>query len=143
VAGRVLKLPRLTQEILGELARHPGKLNPIDVLGMLSPLLPSGVSSNRELVRFVKRLLAREGFSDDFRKLERELHIVACALDSGQRVVFSRFNERAHVPISMAAAASSAIPILFQPVRIDNVDYVDGASRGSRRATSLWTAGRR
>jgi predicted acylesterase/phospholipase RssA len=130
LAGRILKLPRLTQEIVWELARHPGKLNPIDVLGMLSPLLPSGVFSNRELVRFLGRVLAGEGFSDDFRDLGPELHIVACALDSGQRVVFSRFNERAHVPISKAAAASSAIPILFRPVRIEGVDYVDGGIKG-------------
>jgi NTE family protein len=129
-AGRILKLPRLAQEIVWELARHPGKLNPIDVLGMLSPLLPSGVFSNRELVRFLARVLAGEGFSDDFGDVGPELHIVACALDSGQRVVFSRFNERAHVPISMAAAASSAIPILFRPVRIDGVDYVDGGIKG-------------
>ena len=130
VASRLLKLPRLTQEIVWELARHPGKLNPMDVIGMLSPLLPSGIFSNVELVRFLEELLRREGFSDDFRDLVPELHIVACALDSGQRVVFSRFNERAHVPISMAAAASTAIPILFRPVRIDDVDYVDGGIKG-------------
>ncbi len=97
---------------------------------MLSPLLPSGVFSNTELVRFLERLLTRDGFSNDFRELDRELHIVACALDSGQRVVFSRFNERAHVPISLAAAASSAIPMLFRPVRIDDIDYVDGGIKG-------------
>ena len=129
-AGRMLKLPRLAQEIAWELARHPGKLNPVDIVGMLAPLLPSGFFSNTELVRFLERLLTREQFSNDFRRLDAELHIVACALDSGQRVVFSRFNKRAHVPISMAAAASSAIPILFRPVRIDDVDYVDGGIKG-------------
>jgi NTE family protein len=129
-ATRLLKLPRLTQEIAWELARHPGKLNPVDIVGMLAPLLPSGFFSNTELVRFLERLLTRDEFTDDFRRLDPELHIVACALDSGQRVVFSRFNKRAHVPISMAAAASSAIPILFRPVRIDDVDYVDGGIKG-------------
>jgi NTE family protein len=129
-AARLLKLPRLTQEIAWELARHPGKLNPVDIVGMLAPLLPSGFFSNTELVRFLERLLTRDEFTNDFRRLDPELHIVACALDSGQRVVFSRFNKRAHVPISMAAAASSAIPILFRPVRIDDVDYVDGGIKG-------------
>jgi predicted acylesterase/phospholipase RssA len=97
---------------------------------MLSPLLPSGFFSSGELVRFLERLLTSEGCSDDFRKLGPELHIVACALDSGQRVVFNRFNERAEVPISAAAAASSAVPVLFRPVRIDGVDYVDGGIKG-------------
>jgi predicted acylesterase/phospholipase RssA len=129
-AARLLKLPRLAQEIARELARHPGKLNPVDIIGMLSPLLPSGIFSNAELVRFMERLLTREEFSNDFRRLPAELHIVACALDSGQRVVFSRFNKRAHVPISLAAAASTAIPMLFRPVRIDDVDYVDGGIKG-------------
>lgn len=129
-ASRLLKLPRLTQEIAGELARHPGKLNPVDIVGMLSALLPSGVFSNSQLVRFLERVLTREGFSNDFRHLSAELHIVACALDSGERVVFSRFNKRAHVPISLAAAASTAIPLLFRPVRIDDVDYVDGGIKG-------------
>ncbi|MEO8899040.1 MAG: patatin-like phospholipase family protein [Candidatus Dormibacter sp.] len=129
-AVRLCKLPRLTQEIASELARHPGKLNPVDIVGMLAPLLPSGFFSNTELVRFLERLLTRDGFTNDFRRLGPELHIVACALDSGQRVVFSPFNKRAHVPISMAAAASSAIPILFRPVRIDDVDYVDGGIKG-------------
>ncbi|MFI5038563.1 MAG: patatin-like phospholipase family protein [Solirubrobacterales bacterium] len=127
---RLFKLPRLSREIAWELARHPGKLNPVDIVGMLSPLLPSGIFSNTELVRFLERLLARAEYSNDFRRLDAELHIVACALDSGQRVVFSRFNKRAHVPISLAAAASTAIPILFRPVRIDDVDYVDGGIKG-------------
>ena len=130
LAARMFKLPWLTREIVRELARHPGKLNPVDIIGMLSPLLPSGVFSNTELVSFLERLLTSEGFTNDFRRLDPELHIVACALDSGQRVVFSRFNKRAHVPISMAAAASTAIPILFRPVRIDDVDYVDGGIKG-------------
>lgn len=130
MAGRVLKLPRLGREIARELARHPGKLNPIDVLGMLSPLLPSGLFSNAELVKFLENVLTGDKFTNDFRRLDPELHIVACALDSGQRVVFSRFNKRSHVPISLAAAASTAIPVLFRPVRIDDVDYVDGGIKG-------------
>jgi predicted acylesterase/phospholipase RssA len=34
------------------------------------------------------------------------------------------------VPISSAVAASGAIPVLFKPVRIDGVDYVDGGIKG-------------
>ncbi len=129
-AGRALRLPGLAREVAWELAPHPGKLNPMDILGMLGPLLPSGAFGNRELSRFLQDVLALEGFSDDFRDVGPELHIVACALDSGERVVFSRFNDHAHVPISLAAAASSAIPMLFTPVRIDDVDYVDGGIKG-------------
>src|SRR5260370_640189 len=70
------------------------------------------------------------GLSDDFREVDPELHIVACAVDSDERVVFSRFHN-AHVPISRAAAASSALPVLFRPIRIDGVDYIDGGIKGN------------
>src|SRR5437879_3159561 len=43
LASRVLRLPRLMQEIVWELARNPGKLNPLDIMGMLVTLLPSGL----------------------------------------------------------------------------------------------------
>src|ERR1700730_16371203 len=129
-ARRLLKLPRITQEIAWEVARHPGKINPVDILGMLSPLLPSGIFSNGELVRFLERLLARDEFSNDFRELSRELHIVACARDSAARVLFSPLTRRAHAPLRLSTAATSRIHRLFKPVRIADIDYVDGGIKG-------------
>jgi NTE family protein len=129
IVTRTLKLPGLLQEMAFEMARHPSRLNPLDAIGLLSPLLPSGVFHNGQLVKWLKKTFEAEGFVDDFRELRQELHIVACALDSGERVVFSRFNH-AETPISEAAAASSAVPMLFKPVRIDGVDYVDGGIKG-------------
>ena len=130
LACRVVKVPRLLQEIARELLRHPSKLNPLDVVGMLSPLLPSGIFDSKRLAAYLRDTFAGDGFVDDFRDLDCELHIVACALDSGRRVVFSPFRN-AHVPISLAAAASGAVPLLFKPVRIDGVDYVDGGIKGN------------
>jgi len=128
-ARRMLKLPRLIQEMAFEMARHPSRLNPLDAIGLLSPLLPSGLFDNRQLIKHFHSALTQEGRVDDFRELRHELHIVACAIDSGERVVFSKFNNAA-TPISAAAAASSAVPMLFRPVRIDGVDYVDGGIKG-------------
>ena len=128
-ARRLFKLPGLVTELAWELARHPSRLNPLDVIGMLSPLLPSGIFSSHELLRYLERLFGSDGLVDDFRSLDKELHIVTCALDTGERVVFSRFNN-AEVPVSAAVAASSAIPMLFKPVRINGVDYVDGGIKG-------------
>jgi predicted acylesterase/phospholipase RssA len=130
MALRMLRLPGLIKEIAWELARHPGNLNAMDLLGMLLPLLPSGFFDHSEVIRYIHRVLSLPGLSDDFRELEHELHIVTCALDSNERTVFSPFHN-AHVPISRAAAASSAIPVLFKPVRIDGVDYVDGGIKGN------------
>ena len=128
-AARLLRLPALVREIAWELARHPSRLNPIDIFGMLSPLLPSGVFTSSELARYLEKIFTTGSLVNDFRLLERELHIVTCAIDTGERVVFSRFNN-AEMPISLTVAASSAIPVLFKPVRINGVDYVDGGIKG-------------
>ena len=130
VAERLLKVPNLIREMVWELARHPGRLAGFDVLGTFSPLLPTGIFDHSSLIKFLHRVLTLPGLSDDFRDLACELHIVACALDSDERVIFSR-SSNAHVPISRAAAASSAVPMLFRPVRIDGVDYVDGGIKGN------------
>jgi len=130
MALRWLRLPNLLRELLWEVARHPGRLGTLDLFGSLSPLLPSGIFDHGALIGYVHRVLSLPGLSDDFRELASELHIVTCALDSDERVIFSPFRN-AHVPISRAAAASSAIPVLFKPVRIDGVDYVDGGIKGT------------
>ncbi|MBV9100238.1 MAG: patatin-like phospholipase family protein [Candidatus Dormibacteraeota bacterium] len=126
---RTLKLPQLLREIAWEVTRHPSRLNPIELIGMLSPLVPAGFFTSSQLVKYLEEMFSSEGLVDDFRLLEKELHIVTCALDSGQRVVFSRYKNE-DVPISLALAASSAVPMLFKPVRINGVDYVDGGIKG-------------
>jgi predicted acylesterase/phospholipase RssA len=130
LAVRMLRLPRLVQETIWELARHPGKLGGLDCLGMFSPLLPTGIFDHSALGGYLENIFSLPGLTDDFRELDPELHIVACAVDSDERVVFSRFHN-AHVPISRSAAASSALPVLFRPIRIDGVDYIDGGIKGN------------
>jgi NTE family protein len=130
VLSRLLRVPRLLQEMVWELARHPGKLGGLDVLGMLSPLLPTGIFDHSALGDYLQEIFSLPGLTDDFRELDPELHIVACAVNSHERVVFSRYRN-AHVPVSRAAAASSALPVLFRPIRIDGVDYLDGGIKGN------------
>jgi len=127
--GRLAKLPGLVREILWEITTHPSRLNPIDVVGMLSPLLPSGFFTSYQLRSYLDGVFSGDGLANDFRLLDKELHIVSCAIDTGERVVFSKFGNE-DVPISLAVAASSAIPMLFKPVRIKGVDYVDGGIKG-------------
>src|SRR5438132_6464304 len=129
-ATRLLRLPVLVREMAWEVLRHPARLGTLDMLGALAPLIPSGIFDHGALINYLHRVLSLPGLTDDFRELACELHIVASALDSGERVVFSPFRN-AHVPISRAAAASSAVPMLFKPVRIDGVDYVDGGIKGN------------
>jgi NTE family protein len=130
VLGRLLRVPRLLQGMVWELLRHPGTLGGLDLLGMLSPLLPTGIFDHSALADYLHEIFSLPGLTDDFRELDPELHIVACAVNSHERVVFSRYRN-AHVPISRASAASSALPVLFRPIRIDGVDYLDGGIKGN------------
>ena len=66
------------------------------------------------------------GRSDDFRKLQRRLVLVATDLDSGETAPFGQPGWD-HVPISTAVAASAALPGLFPPVPVNGRWYVDGA----------------
>ena len=53
-------------------------------------------------------------------KLNRTVAVVATDLQSGEAIVFQRGDT------GMAVRASSAVPGVFQPVRINGRDYVDG-----------------
>jgi hypothetical protein len=70
-------------------------------------------------------MLCAPGRTNDLRKLRAMLRIVATDLDSGSEV---RFGEpgRGQVPISQAIRASTALPGLYTPVRLDDHSYVDG-----------------
>jgi NTE family protein len=62
---------------------------------------------------------------NDFRKIDKEIYVVATDLDSCERAVFGRGYEE-HVPISQAVAASCAIPVMFRPYKINGRYYIDG-----------------
>ncbi|MFN8497719.1 MAG: patatin-like phospholipase family protein [Anaerolineae bacterium] len=122
------RLPLVTLRALRYYLQHVRDTSPTDVLLSMSEVLPSGIYDNSTLAHYMHETLIAAGGTDDFRELERELYIVATDIDTGARVVFSRDNPAA--PISRAVAASSAVPILYKPVRIGDRDYMDGGVRG-------------
>lgn len=103
-----------------------GRKSLMRTLEQLSPSLPTGVFSNDQMHIELARLFSRPGRSNDFRKLKRRLTLVATHLDSCRPVAFGRTGWD-HVPISLAVTASSAMPGLFPPVKIDGQHFVDGA----------------
>lgn len=125
-----IKLPRTVARAASHYVRHMRDMNLFDVVFSLSEALPPGLYDNRGLERYVRNLLKNYGGSNDFRELARELHIIATDLDTGERAVFGRENNPP-VPISLAVAASSALPVLYKPVRIGDHDYLDGGLRGN------------
>ena len=98
----------------------------LDTLGSLLGLLPHGIFSLDGLEAYVRHMLTRGGRTNDFRRLKRRLYIPSTVLNTGEVHVFGA-NARERTPISAAVAASAAVPLLFEPVRIDGVDYIDAA----------------
>ena len=76
----------------------------------------TGVLKGEGLQLFVNRAVHQQPIE----KLKLQFGAVATDLKSGQPILFRRGNTGA------AVRASSAVPGVFQPVRIGTIDYVDG-----------------
>lgn len=79
-----------------------------------------GIIKGEALQNFVNRAVQERPLE----KLNRTFAVVVTELQSGEQVVFRRGNT------GMAVRASSSIPGVFQPVRINGKDYVDGGLTG-------------
>ncbi|HZR47075.1 MAG TPA: patatin-like phospholipase family protein [Candidatus Manganitrophaceae bacterium] len=97
----------------------------LDLLLLLQENLPSGIFTLKNFDLYLSRFFSQEGYTNDFRKLKRELYIPAVDVDMARYDVFGE-KEFSDVSISQAVIASAAMPILFQPVRINGKDYIDG-----------------
>jgi predicted acylesterase/phospholipase RssA len=121
---RSVRAPRVLREALVTAFSGEGR-NLSDVAWALFELLPAGLMDTAGIQEFLSRLFRSRLRSDDFRKLPRQLFVVAVDLDSGEAVAFGKEGRR-DVPISKAVQASAALPGLYRPVRIRGRDYVDG-----------------
>jgi NTE family protein len=117
---------RLCLEALRALATLDLREPLTDRLARLQSHLPAGVFSTHRYQEFLRAFFARENLSNRFDHLSRELYIVANDVDSPARVVFGDGDLR-EVEIATAVAASSAIPLFFEPVRVAGRDYFDGS----------------
>jgi len=127
---RSRQLPATVKNAFSHYLRHRNDMNLIDVVWSLIEALPSGLYDNHSLQRFVTENMRERGLTDSFAETLSELYVIATDLDTGDRVVFGR-EPWQHVPLSQAIAASSAVPLLYQPVRIGNHEFVDGGLRGT------------
>lgn len=122
---RGLMLPRLLADALLQFTRHPRDQTLLESLTRLTDALPVGIFDNEPIRRYLKTIFSIKGRTDDFRRLARQLVVVATDLESGAAV---RFGEPGHdtVPISRAVQASTAFPGLYPPVTIDGRRCADG-----------------
>lgn len=119
--------------VLGALRRyaaHPFSTSIIDGFGALAEGLPPGMYTTDGTERWMRRVFETAGRSNEFHETRRELLVTATDLDSASRVVFGR-SSTSNVTISEAAAASTAIPLLYSPRRIGDRVYLDGGLRST------------
>jgi NTE family protein len=118
-------LPLKAVGMLRELAGNLGSASAMDVLLGLSEALPKGFYSGSGMERYVRTVLSDPDRTDDFRMLDRELYVAATDLDTCERIVFGAEGWD-DVPISRAVRASTALPMVYEPVSIGDREFIDG-----------------
>lgn len=139
-AKRSLMLPQLAATALSRLIKQPKDQTFLAALTRLARALPVGFFDNEPIRRFLEKTFSLKGRTDDFRKLKHPLIVVAADLGSGQAI---RFGEPGwdHVPISTAVQASTALPGVYPPVKVDGRYCVDGVLLRTLHASVALEAG--
>ena len=107
------------------LVRDLGQISAVDIVVGLAEALPSGLYSGEGIERYVRTILSDPDRTDDFRLLANELYLAATDLDTCERIVFGA-EDWDDVPISTAVSASSALPMVYKPVKVKDRELIDG-----------------
>ena len=118
-------LPWELLKVARQLAGNIGAISALDVVLGLAEALPSGLYSGAGVERYVRAVLTDPDRTDDFRALETELYLAATDLDTCERIVFGA-EDWEDVPISTAVRASTALPMVYAPVKVRDRELVDG-----------------
>jgi predicted acylesterase/phospholipase RssA len=118
-------LPVNLARLLRKLIRDLGQVSAVDIVVGLAESLPSGLYSGEGVERYVRTILSDPDRTDDFRLLANELYLAATDLDTCERIVLGA-EDWDDVPISTAVSASTALPMIYKPVRIKDRELIDG-----------------
>jgi predicted acylesterase/phospholipase RssA len=118
-------LPWRIAQVVRTLVRDLGQVSAVDIAVGLAEALPSGLYSGEGIERYVRTILSDPDRTDDFRLLEPELYLAATDLDTCERVVLGAEGWE-DVPISTAVGASSALPMIYKPVKVKGRELIDG-----------------
>ena len=124
-ARSALTLPVRAAQLVGGMAANFGQLSAMDFLLGFADGLPAGAYTGAGVERYLRTALAGPGRSDDFREVAAELYVTATDLDTCERVVFG-VEGWDDVPISKAVRASTALPMVYTPVKVHDRELVDG-----------------
>lgn len=128
ILDRAWRLPIDAANIAKDIALNFRSLSLVDTLAMFADLAPGGFYSLAGMREMLEKQLTRDGFSNDFREMAKELYIVATDLDTCEPVVFGDEGWD-DVPIARATAASAALPMVYKSVTIRGREFVDGGLR--------------
>jgi NTE family protein len=118
-------IPFRLAQLVRALIRDLGQISAVDIAVGLAEALPSGVYSGQGIERYVRTILSDPDRTDDFRLLDNELYLAATDLDTCERIVFGA-EDWDDVPISTAVSASSALPMIYKPVKVKDRELIDG-----------------
>ncbi|MBW3652829.1 MAG: patatin-like phospholipase family protein [Actinobacteria bacterium] len=119
-------LPFRTAQLLRGMAAQLGQVSAMDLVLGLAEGMPAGAYSGAGVERYLRNVLTSDrDKTDDFRALEKELYITATDLDTCERIVFGADGWE-DVPISTAVRASTALPMVYSPVKVRDRELVDG-----------------
>jgi predicted acylesterase/phospholipase RssA len=124
-ASKGVQLPLHVLRMARSLGRSLGSVSTFDLAIALADALPSGIYSGSGIEDYVRTVLSDPDRTDDFRLLERELYLAATDLDTCERLVLGAEGWD-DVPISRAVRASSALPMVYQPVQVKDRELIDG-----------------
>jgi predicted acylesterase/phospholipase RssA len=102
----------------------------MDILLGLAEGLPPGLYDGSGIERYLDEVLSDPDRTNDFRLLENELYLTATDLDTCERIVFGTPGWD-DVSIAKAAAASTALPMVYRPVDVKGRQLVDGGLRST------------
>jgi predicted acylesterase/phospholipase RssA len=118
-------LPWRAVQVARALAPQWRSISAMDVALGLAEDLPPGIYSGSGIESYVRAVLSDPDRTDDFRALDNELYLAATDLDTCERIVFGAEGWD-DVPISRAVRASTALPMLYKPVKVHDRELVDG-----------------
>ena len=110
-------LPFRAAQLAREMAGQIGSVSVMDLALGLAEALPSGFYSGSGIEKYVRTVLTDPDRTDDFRLLGNELYLAATDLDTCERIVFGA-EDWDDVPISTAVRASTALPMIYKPVKV-------------------------
>jgi len=115
-AGSLVAALYASGKTSAELNRLAENLQEADITDWMLPILNRGALRGEALARYVNSQVGGRTLE----QMKIPLGIVATDLNSGESITFRRGNT------GSAVRASSAVPAVFQPVRIGEREFVDG-----------------